>query len=106
MLATSPAFKQNAARALADPGLQKALARVKPEFRDRRARAIAALPEFERLRDIGRDIKNHALAHLDFYLEAFEQQVLRAGGQVHWCPTADDARATVLAICRRAEART
>ncbi len=106
MLATSPAFKENAARALADPGLQKALARVKPEFRSRRAQAVAAMPEFERLRDIGRDIKNHALANLDFYLEAFAEQVTRAGGQVHWCPTADEARAAVLAICQRAGART
>ncbi len=106
MLVTSPTFKQNAARALADPGLQKALARVRPEFHSRRAQAVAAMPEFERLREIGRDIKDHALAHLDFYLEEFEQQVMRAGGRVHWCPTADEARAAVLDICRRAGART
>ena len=106
MLATSPAFKQNAARALADPGLQRALARVKPEFHSRRAQAVAALPEFEQLRDIGRDIKNHALAHLDFYLETFADRVERAGGHVHWCATADDARAAVLDICRRVGART
>jgi L-lactate dehydrogenase complex protein LldF len=106
MLATSPAFKENAARALVDPGLQKALARVKPEFHSRRAQAVAAMPEFERLRDIGRDIKNHALAHLDFYLETWADRVERAGGHVHWCSTADEARATVLDICRRAGART
>ena len=106
MLATSPAFKENAARALADPGLQKALARVKPEFHIRRARAVAGLPEFERLREIGRDIKNHTLAHLDFYLEAWAERVERAGGTVHWCSTADEARDAVLAICRAAGART
>jgi L-lactate dehydrogenase complex protein LldF len=106
MLATSPAFKENAARALVDTGLQKALARVKPEFHSRRAQAVAALPEFEQLRDIGRDIKDHTLAHLDFYLEAFADRVERAGGQVHWCSTADDARTAVLEICRRVGART
>src|SRR5579859_2168946 len=98
MLATSPAFKENAARALADPGLQKALARVKPEFHSRRAQAVAALPEFEQLREIGRDIKDHTLAHLDFYLEAFAERVERAGGHVHWCAAADDARTAVLDI--------
>jgi L-lactate dehydrogenase complex protein LldF len=106
MLTTSPAFKENARRAIGDPGLQKALAFSRPQFMARRAGAIAALPEFEQLRETGREIKNHTLAHLDFYLEAFESRVLRSGGQVHWCPTADDARAAILEICRNAGART
>jgi L-lactate dehydrogenase complex protein LldF len=106
MLATSPAFKQNASDAMADSGLQKALTRTRAQLPARRAAAVAALPEFEQLRNIGRDIKNHTLANLDFYLETWEANVTRAGGQVHWCSTADDARAAVLAICERVGART
>ena len=75
-VATSPAFKENAHKALADAGLQRALARSGPSFIARRAAAVAALPEFETLRDTARDIKNHALANLDFYLEAYEAKVL------------------------------
>ena len=103
---TSPAFKDNARRALADAGLQKALGNFRAGFPARRAAAVAGLPEFEALRDIGRDIKNHTLANLDFYLEEFAGKVEAAGGQVHWCATADDARAAVLEICRSAGART
>jgi len=103
---TSPAFKANASRAMRDAGLQKALGKAKGAFLERRAAAVAALPEFERLRDIGRDIKNHTLAHLDFYLETYAANVERAGGKVHWCSTAEDARAAVLEICRKAGART
>jgi L-lactate dehydrogenase complex protein LldF len=106
MLATSPAFKENAGRALADAGLQKALGTAKSQFLERRSRAVANLPEFERLRDIARDIKNHTLANLDFYLETWADNVARAGGQVHWCATADEARAAVLEICCNAGART
>ncbi len=106
MLATSPAFKENAAHAMADAGLQKALARTRPQFPAKRAAAVANLPEFEQLRDIGKGIKDHTLAHLDFYLETFAANVERAGGQVHWCSTADDARAAVLGICERVGART
>ncbi len=106
MLATSRTFKRNAAAAMADPGLQQALARTRPHFPARRAEAVARLPEFEALREIGREIKNHALAHLDFYLETFEANVRRAGGQVHWCSDAAEAREAVLAICRAANART
>jgi L-lactate dehydrogenase complex protein LldF len=32
--------------------------------------------------------------------------VLAAGGRVHWCATADEARDAVLTICRTANART
>ncbi|SFK51391.1 LutB/LldF family L-lactate oxidation iron-sulfur protein [Falsiroseomonas stagni] len=103
---TSPAFKRNAAAALEDAGLQKALGKAKGAFLQRRAAAVAALPEFETLRDTGRDIKNHTLANLDFYLETYAANVERAGGQVHWCSTAADARAAVLDICRKAGART
>jgi L-lactate dehydrogenase complex protein LldF len=106
MLATSPEFKANASRAIKDTGLQKALARTRPRFPAARAAAVANLPEFERLRDIGRDIKNHTLANLDFYLETWEGNVQRAGGQVHWASTTADARAAVLAICQRVGART
>src|ERR1700712_3386654 len=103
---TSPAFKQNAHAALANAGLQKALANSGPSFIGRRAAAVAGLPEFERLRDIGRDIKNHTLANLDFYLLEYEAKLTAAGGQLHWCATADDACAEVLAICQKAGART
>ncbi len=103
---TSPVFKQNARQALGDAGLQKALGLSKPQFMARRTQAVNNLPEFEQLRDIGRDIKNHALANLDFYLETYAGRVEAAGGQVHWCSTADEARAAVLAICQKAGART
>jgi len=106
MHATSTNFKANAHAALADKGLQKALAFSKPQFMARRSAAVANLPEFEELRNTGRDIKNHTLANLDFYLEAFEANVKRAGGHVHWCSTAEDARAAVLKICQAAGART
>ncbi|MBS0638877.1 MAG: lactate utilization protein [Proteobacteria bacterium] len=105
-IATSPAFKENASKALSNAGLQKALARSGPSFIARRAAAVAALPEFEALRDAARDIKNHALANLDFYLETYERNVLESGGKVHWCTTADEARAAVLSICQAAGAKT
>ena len=105
MLNTSPQFKQNAHAALADAGLQKALKFSKPQFMARRTAAVANLPEFERLRDIARDIKNHTLANLDFYLAEFAANVEANGGHVHWCSTADNARAAVLQICQAANAR-
>jgi L-lactate dehydrogenase complex protein LldF len=105
-VATSSAFKENAHRALGDAGLQRALARSGTSFIARRASAAANLPEFEQLRDTARDIKNHTLAHIDFYLEEFERKVTAAGGHVHWCADAEAARDVVLSICQKAGAKT
>ena len=63
----SPAFKENARHALNDAQLQRALGHVQAGFVDRRAQAVAALPEFEALRSSAKAIKDHTLAHLDLY---------------------------------------
>jgi L-lactate dehydrogenase complex protein LldF len=102
---TSPAFKENAVAALADPQLQSAMHGVETGVVDRRRATVAKLPEFEALRDSARDIKNHTLAHLDLYLEQFEQRCTAAGGHVHYAVTAEEARALVLDICRKADAK-
>jgi L-lactate dehydrogenase complex protein LldF len=104
--ATSPYFKDNAAQALADEQLQRALGNVKRGFVDRRQAVADKLPEFEALRDSARDIKNHTLAHLDLYLEAYEAKVKASGGHVHFARTAEEARDVILTICRAAGART
>ncbi len=103
---TSPAFRENVAHALVDPGLQRALGRAKKPFAQVRAHAVANLPEFEALRDTAKAIKDHSLAHLDFYLEHYAAAVEAQGGVVHWARTAADARAQILAICQAAGART
>ncbi|MCP4327018.1 MAG: iron-sulfur cluster-binding protein [Alphaproteobacteria bacterium] len=106
MQPTSNNFRANSRVALADRSLQRALGNMKVGFIERRRAAAARLPEFETLRDQARDIKNHTLANLDFYLERFEDKVIASGGEVHWCADAGDARTVILDICRRAGART
>ncbi len=103
---TSSAFKRNAGRALADETLQGTLARLSHGLAEMRGRATAALPEFDELCDAAREIKDHTLANLDFYLESFERKVVEQGGTVHWCPTPEAARQAVLGICRLVGATT
>ena len=105
METTSAQFPANVARALADPHLQYALTETGPRFIAKRAKAREALPEFDALRDQARDIKDHVLAHLDIYLERYEAKVIATGGTVHWASGAEEARAAILAICKRANAK-
>jgi L-lactate dehydrogenase complex protein LldF len=106
MESTAHDFKDNVDVALADPNLQDSLAKLKVGFSERRRQAAERLPEFEVLRDSARDIKNHTLANLDFYLEEFERKVTGLGGHVHWAPTAADARQIITDLCRSMNART
>jgi L-lactate dehydrogenase complex protein LldF len=103
---SSPRFKENSRAALDDADLQSALKFVEVNFIARRQEAADKLPEFEALRDSARDIKNHTLAHLDLYLEAYDQRVTAQGGHVHYAVSADDARAVVLDLCRKFGAKT
>src|SRR3954470_21521617 len=103
---TAENFKANARHALDDPQLQRALNHVRYNFIDKRARAAEALPEFETLRAEARAIKDHTLAHLDLYLEAYEARVTEAGGQVHFAETGEDARKIILGICESVGAKT
>ncbi|WP_421726629.1 LutB/LldF family L-lactate oxidation iron-sulfur protein [Bauldia sp.] len=102
----SETFKQNARDALADEHLQRALGNVRVGFIEKRAKAVAELPEFDAIRDMARDIKNHTLAHLDLYLEAHEDRVRASGGAVHYAETAASARDVILSICHRVGAKT
>src|SRR5256885_2451811 len=105
MQPTSHAFPENARAELGNETLQRALGLARTGFPLRRQQAIERLPEFEALREEGRAIKDHTLAHLDFYLELYEQNVTAAGGQVHWARNAAEARAAVLDICRSVDAK-
>ena len=106
MHSTAHDFKANVGKALKDDKLQESLIRMKAGFKDRRQAAVDQMPEFEALRDQARDIKNHVLENLDFYLEAYEEKVTETGGTVHWAQDAKAAREIVLQICRQANAKT
>jgi L-lactate dehydrogenase complex protein LldF len=105
MEATSRAFTDNAHDALGNETLQSALGKMRTGFPLARLITIGRLPEFEDLREQGKAIKDHTLAHLDYYLEAYERKVEAAGGHVHWARTPQEACETILQICRSVDAK-
>ena len=92
-------FPHRVQTALGNEALQRALGRARTGFQNNRRRAVDQVAEFQRMRSAAREIKNHTLAHLDFYLEQFADAVRANGGQVHWARTAGEARDTVAGIC-------
>src|SRR5262245_48733487 len=95
-------FPGAARQALADAPLQAALIRLTGTLMAGNRRGFAALADSSQLRDHAKHIKEHALAHLDRYLEQLEASVQRRGGHVHWAATAEDARRIVVDIARQA----
>jgi len=99
-------FAGAARAALADPVLQQALANIPAGFQEKRRNAISRLPEWDALVAAAVAIKDRTLDNLDVHLERFEAKVTAAGGRVHWCRDAGEARAAVLSICSNAGAKT
>ncbi|MBC7879600.1 MAG: iron-sulfur cluster-binding protein [Anaerolineales bacterium] len=65
-----------------------------------RAARVAELPQWEELRQIGSDIRQHTIENMDGYLTHLEAAVLSAGGHVHWAESGEDARQIVLQIAK------
>ena len=102
MRVETPQFKEKSREALADPQLRRALETMQVNFSGNRRAAVDRLPEFDDLRDRARALKDHTLAHLDHYLEAWEAAATAAGTTVHWAADGDEAKALIAELCRRA----
>ena len=93
-------FPAAARRSLADTQLRANLARATTTIRDKRARVVGELPDWEELRAAGAAAKDEALLDLDTQLERLEQAVSAAGGRVHWAADAHEACAIVADVAR------
>ena len=102
----SESFEANAKVALANDDLRAALTKSRGKFVGARAKTINGLPEFDALRDAACEIKDHTLANLDFYLEAYADKAAETGAQIHWARDAAAAREIVADICRSVDAKT
>jgi L-lactate dehydrogenase complex protein LldF len=93
-------FPRAARAALADSQLRRNLGHATTTIRDKRARVVGEVPDWEALRDAGAEIKARALRHLDVHLERLEDAVQRAGGTVHWARDGAQAAKVVADVAR------
>jgi L-lactate dehydrogenase complex protein LldF len=98
-------LKQRAKQALSDDFLRRAVAFTTDKLKSGKLSAMEELGHWELWRERGRMIREHTIRHLDYYLNQFAENVVRAGGHVHFCETADEAVQTFLAICDKHRAK-
>jgi L-lactate dehydrogenase complex protein LldF len=97
-MSVGESFPVAARRELANVQLRTNLRHATDTIRDKRARVVAELEDWEELREAGRAIKADVLARLDEYLLQFERAVEDAGGHVHWARDAAEANAVVARV--------
>jgi iron-sulfur cluster protein len=93
-----PAFPEAARVALADTQLRHNLAHATGTIRDKRARVVGEVADWEDLRTAGAAIKDATLADLEQRLLQLETNLTAAGATVHWARDAAEANRIVAGI--------
>ena len=93
--AEAPPFQEAARHALEDSQLRHNMRHATHVIRNKRNNIVGELPDWEQLRAAASATKAHVMRYLDLYLEQFEQNVIKAGGHVHWAGDADEARSII-----------
>lgn len=103
-------FEKDSEVALKNQNLQKALRNATDRFRivrekAMREKATSEFGEWENLRTKAREIKKNTIEHLNQYLEIFEENVIKAGGTVHWAIDGNEACRIILDIAHKFNVR-
>jgi L-lactate dehydrogenase complex protein LldF len=84
--------------ALEDTQLRRNLGHATRTIREKRELVVAELPDWQDLREAGRQIKDRVMRHLPAFLEQLEASITKAGGVVHWARDAEEANRIVSGI--------
>ncbi len=98
-------FGRDSASAIRNQNLQRALKNATDRFRTVREKATGEIKNWENLREKARGIKQDTIEHLDQYLEILEENVTKAGGNVHWAKDGSEACDIVLDIAQKNRVR-
>jgi L-lactate dehydrogenase complex protein LldF len=99
-----PSFPKAAREALQNTQQRRNLRHATHTIRDKRARVVEELDDWEELRLSAAALKDRVLRHLDVYLEQLESSLTKAGATVHWARDAAEANRIVIDLVRAAGA--
>lgn len=69
-------------------------------IRDKRARVVGEIDDWQQLRDAGSAIKRDVMARMSELLEQFEEAVTARGGHVHWARDAKEANEIITGLVK------
>ena len=97
---TAVSFPVAARMAMGDTQLRKNVRHATDVIQAKRAKVVGEMPDWQALREAGKQIRQHTMEHLDVYLDEFEANCTRAGGVVHWARDAEEARQIVVGLVK------
>ncbi len=103
MAIPNPDLTQRSHAALENDVLQGALKAATNTFIERRREAITSVTDWEALRQRARQVKEHTINNLDYYLEQLVERVEAHGGKVFWAKTGDDVSRYIIELARARE---
>ncbi len=99
-------FRSKAAQTLADAQIQQSIEHVYTGFFKGRLAAAGETDNWEDLRTKGKAIKDHTIAHLDYYLDLLATNVEKNGGSVFFANDAEEARQHIIKLAHKREIKT
>ena len=90
---------------LEDSQLRRNVRHATDVIQAKRDAVVAEMPDWQALREAGSALRQHAMDHLPFYLQQFEDNFVRAGGVLHWARDAEEARQIVVDLVKDSIAR-
>lgn len=100
-LLDSPRFPIAAKREIKNHQKRVNLRHATTTIRNKRARVVAELTNWQELREAGEQIKTRVGRHLDEYLLQFEENFTKNGGHVHWARDAEEANRIIIDLVRQ-----
>lgn len=98
-------YKERVASGLEDTFMRKAVYGAQERLKHNRIASEEGLGNWEAWRDVGEEIRQHALENLDYYLEQLSDNVEKRGGKVYFAQTAEEANDYVKKIVLQKEAK-
>src|SRR5882762_4699332 len=100
MTLPNPNLTQRSHDALENTVLQGALKAATDTFIERRRDAITSVSDWEGLRQRARQVKEHTINNLDYYLEQLVAKVEEHEGKVYWASTGEDVSNYIIELAR------
>ncbi|MBP1989301.1 LutB/LldF family L-lactate oxidation iron-sulfur protein [Paenibacillus eucommiae] len=98
-------LKRRTELALGDEFLRKAVAFTTDKLKNGRLNAMADIGSWEVWRERASQIRTHTISYLDYYLSQFTDNVVKTGGHVYFCRTADQAVKQFMEIAEAKKAK-
>jgi len=99
-------FRSKSADTLQDAQIQQSIEHVYTGFFKGRLVAAGDTPDWEDLRTKGKAIKDHTIAHLDYYLGQLADNVEKNGGSVFFAEDAAEARKHIIDLAHKRNIKT